>query len=256
MRGASAMCAASDAWLAPEIAAREASREATARARDDARRRRRRRRMRAPDSDDDPDAGSDGTADEFCGALRPWAASVLRPTLRAKSPAGTQGYQPGRKDASGKAAVVLALVCGAAALGERVLIFTQTLGTLDVLEALLAADHTRLVHRRIDGATPAAARARIVAAFNRSPPPQASANTPRKRMRRLAPALAPGRLTSQADAMHVANKQCDNHEDTCDVLLVSIKAGGEGINLTGASRVVLFDVCWNPCFDHQAKNRV
>ncbi|KAI3983754.1 hypothetical protein MKX01_001158 [Papaver californicum] len=40
------------------------------------------------------------------------------------------------------------------------------------------------------------------------------------------------------------------------VMLASLKAGGEGINLTGASRVVLLDVVWNPSVYRQAISRV
>ena len=38
--------------------------------------------------------------------------------------------------------------------------------------------------------------------------------------------------------------------------LLSAKAGGMGINLTGASRLVLFDVDWNPATDLQAMARI
>ncbi len=39
-------------------------------------------------------------------------------------------------------------------------------------------------------------------------------------------------------------------------LLLSAKAGGVGLNLIGASRLVLFDVDWNPATDQQAMARV
>ncbi|OKL56071.1 hypothetical protein UA08_08589 [Talaromyces atroroseus] len=43
---------------------------------------------------------------------------------------------------------------------------------------------------------------------------------------------------------------------TCFAFLLSAKAGGTGLNLTGASRLVLFDVDWNPATDLQAMARI
>jgi DNA repair and recombination protein RAD54B len=42
----------------------------------------------------------------------------------------------------------------------------------------------------------------------------------------------------------------------CFIFLLSAKAGGTGINLIGASRLVLFDVDWNPATDLQAMARI
>ncbi|RJE24401.1 hypothetical protein PHISCL_03255 [Aspergillus sclerotialis] len=43
---------------------------------------------------------------------------------------------------------------------------------------------------------------------------------------------------------------------SCFAFLLSAKAGGTGLNLTGASRLVLFDVDWNPATDIQAMARI
>ena len=145
-------------------------------------------------------------AEAFCGSLRAWAAPVLT------------DHAAGSTRASGKAQVCLALLAEVKRRGERCVVFTQTLGTLDVLEDLLAS--TDIAWCRIDGSTPAAARSEIVHAFN-------ARKEQGKRVKR----------------------------DAVDALLVSIRAGGEGVNMTGACRVVLYDVCWNPCFDRQAMCR-
>jgi DNA repair and recombination protein RAD54B len=44
--------------------------------------------------------------------------------------------------------------------------------------------------------------------------------------------------------------------NTCFAFLLSAKAGGVGLNLIGASRLVLFDVDWNPSTDLQAMARI
>ncbi|KAI5286110.1 helicase, partial [Ascosphaera acerosa] len=43
---------------------------------------------------------------------------------------------------------------------------------------------------------------------------------------------------------------------SCFAFLLSAKAGGTGLNLIGASRLVLFDVDWNPATDLQAMARI
>ncbi|RBW70986.1 DEAD/DEAH box helicase [Bacillus taeanensis] len=40
-----------------------------------------------------------------------------------------------------------------------------------------------------------------------------------------------------------------------DVFLISLKAGGTGLNLTGADTVILFDLWWNPAVEEQAADR-
>jgi len=44
--------------------------------------------------------------------------------------------------------------------------------------------------------------------------------------------------------------------EKCFAFLLSAKAGGTGLNLIGASRLVLFDVDWNPATDIQAMARI
>lgn len=40
------------------------------------------------------------------------------------------------------------------------------------------------------------------------------------------------------------------------VFLISLKAGGTGLNLTGADTVILYDTWWNPAVEEQAADRV
>lgn len=45
-------------------------------------------------------------------------------------------------------------------------------------------------------------------------------------------------------------------DPTCEVLLVSLRAGGVGLNLTMASRVYLMEPFWNPAVENQATDRI
>ena len=55
---------------------------------------------------------------------------------------------------------------------------------------------------------------------------------------------------SRQDAVQALNS------GLCKVLLLSARAGGAGLNLIGASHLVLIDSDWNPAIDEQAKARV
>ncbi|MFD2729754.1 SNF2 helicase associated domain-containing protein [Enterococcus camelliae] len=45
------------------------------------------------------------------------------------------------------------------------------------------------------------------------------------------------------------------NEGGADVFLISLKAGGTGLNLTGANTVILYDLWWNPAVEEQAAGR-
>ncbi len=46
-----------------------------------------------------------------------------------------------------------------------------------------------------------------------------------------------------------------NNTEDADVFLISLKAGGTGLNLTGADYVILYDPWWNPAAEEQAADR-
>ncbi|MFJ7306447.1 DEAD/DEAH box helicase [Peribacillus frigoritolerans] len=45
------------------------------------------------------------------------------------------------------------------------------------------------------------------------------------------------------------------NEGERDIFLISLKAGGTGLNLTGADTVILYDLWWNPAVEEQAADR-
>jgi superfamily II DNA/RNA helicase len=110
---------------------------------------------------------------------------------------------------SGKLKTLLKLLQRFERQQQKVLVFSYSVQTLDLLQALAKANS--LSYCRLDGTTPTGARKPIIDEFNSNP--------------------------------------------SIRVFFISTKAGGLGLNLTSASRVVIFDVAWNPSSDLQAQDR-
>ena len=67
---------------------------------------------------------------------------------------------------------------------------------------------------------------------------------------RLDGSVPSGKRQSLVDRFNRSNSR------SCFAFLLSAKAGGMGLNLIGASRLILFDVDWNPATDAQAMARI
>jgi len=184
------------------------------------------------EEDDDDENNAEVSA--ACWSQETELGAWARPVLRNESVPYVIGQSTGQHG-SGKAIVAIEIILAATRRKERVVLFTQTLGTLDVLERLLKSHPIRVA--RVDGATALTKRTNLIAALN---------NDEHKTKPKYTPSKKKAKRTTT---------KLSNNNGECDVLLMSIKAGGEGINLIGASRVILFDVCWNPCFDQQALSR-
>lgn len=50
-------------------------------------------------------------------------------------------------------------------------------------------------------------------------------------------------------------EQFQNAEEPCSAFVLSLKAGGTGLNLTAANHVFHFDRWWNPAVENQATDR-
>ncbi|KAL6260447.1 hypothetical protein P5V15_007972 [Pogonomyrmex californicus] len=61
---------------------------------------------------------------------------------------------------------------------------------------------------------------------------------------------------TSSSARSKITEKFNTRTDNSRVLLLSAKAGGVGLNLPGASRLVLFDSDWNPASDIQAMSRI
>lgn len=120
---------------------------------------------------------------------------------------------------SGKMLVLLQILKEAATLKEKVLLFSQSLMVLELIERVLEAGSDPGCSQRwklgrdyfrLDGSTGSKTRQGWAQRFN------------------------------------------DRRNRRARLFLISTKAGGLGINLASASRVIIFDAAWNPSVDSQA----
>lgn len=117
---------------------------------------------------------------------------------------------PGRDDPrlSLKVELLLLILDEARKLQDKVLVFSQSIPTLNYLENLLKMQQRRVC--RLDGNTAIGKRQDMIKNFN---------------------------------------------SGSQEVYLISTNAGGVGLNIQGANRVVIFDFKWNPVNDQQAIGR-
>jgi|TARA_B110000902_G_scaffold44957_1_gene50443 SNF2 family DNA or RNA helicase len=109
---------------------------------------------------------------------------------------------------SGKHDLLIQKISNAISDGHKVLVFSQFVSYLDLLERDLKAD---LPYYRLTGSTTKEKRAHYVREFQKTPDPS--------------------------------------------VFLISLKAGGTGLNLTAADYVFIVDPWWNPATEAQARDR-
>ncbi|KAI9764262.1 MAG: hypothetical protein M1840_008553 [Geoglossum simile] len=109
---------------------------------------------------------------------------------------------------SHKAMIFVEILDASIESGDKVLVFSHSLQTLNYLEGLLKKDSRR--YSRLDGSTKMSDRQQATKDFN--------------------------------------------HSGT-DVYLISTRAGGLGLNLYGANRVIIFDFKFNPTWEEQAVGR-
>ncbi|KAJ0406034.1 hypothetical protein P43SY_010090 [Pythium insidiosum] len=121
---------------------------------------------------------------------------------------------------STKIQALLREIAAAKSAGERVLVISQWTSFLDLVGDAIDAENARASRAASSGAV----------VFGR----------------------LDGRMSSREREQVVATFQ---HERRLDVLLVSLRTGGLGLNLTAASQVFIMEPSWNPSIETQAVDR-
>ncbi|XP_071848103.1 uncharacterized protein [Apostichopus japonicus] len=147
---------------------------------------------------------------------------------------------------SGKMILLFEILKLAAAVGEKVLLFSQSLLTLDLIEDILEDQALKNVATGTESRKIALASSEeIELEFERY-----DTWTKGVDYFRIDGSVEAQTRKAMADKFN----QSDNVRGR--LFLVSTRAGSLGINLVAASRVIIFDACWNPSHDIQSIFRV
>lgn len=156
--------------------------------------------QQAGSSNKDDGADNEGGSED---SSMPLPNSLIATVLKE-----TNGADKANPALSRKVELLLVVLDEARAIGDKVLVFSQSIPTLDYLEELFKQQGRAVC--RLDGSTAVSKRQDMIKAFN-------------------------------------TGRQ--------EIYLISTKAGGVGLNIFGANRVVIFDFKWNPVTDQQAVGR-
>lgn len=120
---------------------------------------------------------------------------------------------------------------------EKTLVFSLSTQVLDLIEILVLAQGWKCL--RLDGQTPVKKRQQLVDQFNQQ---ENNSLISTKSIASASPSKSVGGMNS-------------GNSDSLYIFLISSRAGGLGLNLNTASKVIIFDVDWNPVVDMQSQDR-
>lgn len=163
-------------------------------------------------------------------------------------------------EGSGKMKCCYEIIKSSLKINDKVILFSQSLATLSILGQMIEqefqhtstvekGEKTRKVEKERDPRRPfqPLKRQRLFKHQLTKPPTRKP--------------LTPCKLYCQLDGKTSQKKRKDRIRDFNDpqhalkIILISTRAGAEGINLHGGNRVILYDINWNPCHDYQAMCR-
>ncbi|XP_070197492.1 transcriptional regulator ATRX homolog isoform X3 [Littorina saxatilis] len=123
-------------------------------------------------------------------------------------------------------------------IGDKVLIFSQSLLSLNIIEYFLEQIDSKFIQETQDK------------------PEEELKEQFGKRWTKGEDYFRLDGSTSAQMRQHWAGVFNDPENHRCRLFLISTRAGGLGINLVGANRVIIFDASWNPSHDIQSIFRV